>query len=500
MTTCTTSSSAPSPPPPLNDHEAQLRLILEKDAQEKAAIYHDLGLDDSEVLRSIANARLAEVKDLKASQEKLERENALLKMNTKMQMKGWKVTDVVNASWIPSLPELSGVVFPPNENDPYSSDEDDFQPPPRRCKRVDGTTEFKTYKRRRGYMLLPEDLPTDALALGEFIDPSLPPDDTNRFLTVRSPNVNYVLHPPIGWRDVHARKNARYGQDDFGQWPQHLHPATMHLAFVRKRPEDKSQEGWVWGNIWDDPVYVIATGQSDDNFRMRTQPIRHIWESVIAIRQACNRLRVARKGEGGTQHLKVLCSSLTVVVGSLRGAAFRKRDIMFYIAAAQRYYLETMALYEYLTKWVYLLATAESGSRKKNNSPPEVQKTLMGGFTTDPITLDKLYQLGIRVFYIQPSSQVPRSTTIRKVVDPLSFDGVSDEHDEPYPSVYQGLASAATCIAVQDIVLGGITYGLHTQGSLKPYNPRLSSQAKLSRIEEVGGPTIFGTFIVVYLR
>ena len=242
-------------------------------------------------------------------------------------------------------------------------------------------------------------------------------------------------------------------------------------------------------------MFVVPTGECDDNFRVRTQPMAHIWDSVIAIRQACKALRVARKGAGGTGQLAILCSSMTVLTGALRGAAFSKRDITIAITGVQRYYLETVALYEYLTKWVFLLATAHVGSRRGDDKIPPLKAKLMGGFTTDPVMLDKLYQLGIYVFFIRPSRQVIHQTTIRRVVEPIPYGGVTEEHSDPYPSLYQGLASAATCIAAQDIMLGGISYGLQTQEGLKPYNLYLAGDVRLSRVQEVGGPSVWGKWL-----
>jgi len=467
-----------------------VRRLIERENQSRLEFEGDQ--DEVEHIRQILAYRAQRVKELEAEMDKLEKANAVLAQNTKMQSVKWKITDISDPDWIPSLSKLLGVVFPADSVDPYLSDDDNLFPPPPRKRRDDGSTIFVPYTRTRGFALLPNFMCTDARALAEIVDPSLPIDDPNHFLTVRSPNVKYILQCPIGWRDVHARKNGRYGMDDFTAWPQHVHPATMHLIFVRRCPDDVKKHGWVWGDIWNDPVFVVPTGQCDDNFRMRTQPMAHIWDTVIALRRACKTLRVARQGQGGTGQLSVLCSSMTVMAGALRGATFSKRDITLIITGIQRYYLDTIALYEYLTKWVFLLAAANAGSRRERDKIPEVHVGVMGAFTTDPIILDKLYQLGIRVFFIQPSRQVSRITTIRRVVESIPFSGVTEDHAIPYPSLYQGRASAATCIAAQDIVLGGITYGLQTQGNLRPYNPYLAGDAQLSQVQEVGGPSIFG--------
>ena len=130
--------------------------------------------------------------------DRLEKANAALIENAKMQSVDWRIEDISDASWILSLSKLSGVVFPGDSANGYESDSNDLYRPPPRNKRDDGSTIFLPYDLPAGVYLLPKYLATDARALAKIIDPSLPVNDPNRFLTVQSPNVKYVLHCTIG--------------------------------------------------------------------------------------------------------------------------------------------------------------------------------------------------------------------------------------------------------------------------------------------------------------
>jgi len=79
------------------------------------------------------------------------------------------------------------------------------------------------------------------------------------------------------------------------------------------------------------------------------------------------------------------------------------------------------------------------------------------------------------------------------------LEAVSEEADPPFPVLLRKRAGPRTCIATQDLVIGGLTFGLHTvadsSGNVQTLHPELGRKLTgISRTEELskrGGPCMY---------
>ncbi|KAH7918379.1 hypothetical protein BV22DRAFT_998448, partial [Leucogyrophana mollusca] len=84
------------------------------------------------------------------------------------------------------------------------------------------------------------------------------------------------------------------------------------------------------------------------------------------------------------------------------------RDTLLHVAEYQHNCLDLLAFYEWVTTIRERLLL-----RAEGDEPYEVDPTWMGAFTDDPIVLQRLFAVGVPVWYIRPKS----SLTIDTVID-----------------------------------------------------------------------------------
>jgi hypothetical protein len=181
-----------------------------------------------------------------------------------------------------------------------------------------------------------------------------------------------------------------------------------------------------------------------------------------------------------------LCSFTNVLCTALQDGSFKMQQLKYMIGAVQRHYLETLAMYNYLKSWAEGLSIAHTLQHPPSDK--QVHRNIMGAFVTDPLIVHAYWMLGIPVWFIRPSLHCDKFITILRVVKAKAFEGETREDTPCSPSLYEAIAGPVTCIAAQDIVPGGIMYGLGIYDNLHTLN---RSANNVSRVQELGAPPMF---------
>jgi len=125
-----------------------------------------------------------------------------------------------------------------------------------------------------------------------------------------------------------------------------------------------------------------------------------------------------------------------------------------------------------------------------DNGIPTAEEDLMGAFFSDPVAATQYARLGVGVWMVRPSEQIPLNTVIKFVTDALPFPGVVADSEPKFPTMWTGLAGPESSIASQDVVVGGLSYGLDaskgTDDALLSYHPERKTISYRTRVQDVG--------------
>jgi hypothetical protein len=210
---------------------------------------------------------------------------------------------------------------------------------------------------------------------------------------------------------------------------------------------------------------------------------KHILEDVLNLRMEATALCASRGKNKKTKYLLTLCTNLSVLTVAMQHSSFLRRVLVYMMACVQRYYLETLAMYEYIDIWMAKLASA--GIPGPMSSPKPVNRRYIGTFVTDPIILHKLWMLGIPVWYLRPADRIPPNISILHLRCHQATQVVTADANPPYVTLYQGDAGPATSIAIQDVVAGGIMLGIDTRQDLCTLNPHVNPPTDATSIVEM---------------
>ena len=108
-----------------------------------------------------------------------------------------------------------------------------------------------------------------------------------------------------------------------------------------------------------------------------------------------------------------LCLSNKTVDATLqlKFSLFSKRDLVYRIAGFQRVYLETLAMFDWHTKWAFRL-------NEPSGKIYEVDESIMGAITDNPECIAVLYRVGAPGWYVHPLANLSPKMIIRQIIAP----------------------------------------------------------------------------------
>jgi hypothetical protein len=261
-------------------------------------------------------------------------------------------------------------------------------------------------------------------------------DEGRHFIT--SPRTNYIYMPPLGTRTVTLRKDFRYGEDDFIQWPQPYSVASCHFMCIPRRPQNESDDPL--DRLWWTPGF---DGFESNGSTLSTAIGKVVWYSLQELKKATDTvLDRARKFLRSNickpthrTHVSLMVTTIHNTLCRLEFIPTTRREAFIGVATVQRNALELLGYIDYMQ--VYL-------PRITGEHPPATSVGhLVGTFTADPAVVQECVAAGVPVWHIRQWMELEH-TRVDALVKPISPESliIIDQAEPPFCPAYVGSAFA----------------------------------------------------------
>ncbi|KAI0345238.1 hypothetical protein BDW22DRAFT_1326251, partial [Trametopsis cervina] len=232
-----------------------------------------------------------------------------------------------------------------------------------------------------------------------------------------SPNASFVPAPPFGRLSVSMKSNGKFGQEDPLEWPQVYVPeARYHFLCCIPRPSHPRRRPEVWAPLRFEDFHLHAPNLLQALYVLSSTRIEAMRDLVAQLEAEVSGLTI----EGDTRHA---LDRLTIPA--------TQRDLIRQFVCVERNYCMAVAW----VIWHDLFANLAAPS-----AVPVVHNNLMGAFTTDPNVTQKLYHVGIPVWYMRHVTSLGSGDKIVNVVkvSPPTDLLSSSVNDHNVVVVYEG--------------------------------------------------------------
>ncbi|KAF9230023.1 hypothetical protein BU15DRAFT_84156 [Melanogaster broomeanus] len=254
-------------------------------------------------------------------------------------------------------------------------------------------------------------------------------------VVITSPNMTFIPKPFLNSSELRAFKDGRYGVQDVFQWPQlysdkypystciprreWLNLEPCHLLWWTPKPSDFVKEA---GTMWE-------VGRLPEGHRAAFTELHDYIHDQLS--------QHAHYLDNDLRNLMKPAATLRTLKQALERLHYHPltfRELTLQVAEFQRTALDILAYGFY------------ARAKAKQNS--KVRLTLMGAFTSTPHNCQRLFDMGIPVWFIRHRSEIPSEMRIIDVVD--SFDlpreivmqaSTLNGQEKPFPLVYVGRPS-----------------------------------------------------------
>lgn len=249
---------------------------------------------------------------------------------------------------------------------------------------------------------------------------------------------------PTGPVSLQMRKDGRYGEHDFTVCPQVFSSEHAHRAFVRNRdsPDNSYLECMWWSPHREDFERFPNIAYSDLG-RCTNPAVIQIDNLGLSLKSRVLQLSCGpHSAECG--QLVALCASMRRAILCLRFHPYTEREMIIGIAYAQRLYLESLAMADYIQYRIALKMDAAT----KTMPPPFLH--VLGALTEDLHTLNRLQAAGVPAYLVVAhedalilGASLVRTTVWHSKHAIISQDWHEREVSRPMPILYEGCASSA---------------------------------------------------------
>lgn len=264
------------------------------------------------------------------------------------------------------------------------------------------------------------------------------PDGVNSFWVVTSPNMLHVPKIEVGIRNVHARKDGRYGTDDYTQHPQLFSNTYPYLSVIRRNSDETPMTGPTLSHLWYDLTqedWVAEPGTAaNDIGRLAPSLVAKLKHDAWKLSA---RISKYQQDFGKQSHLSCIETDLWRSRVRLEMLPGTFHDIQLATTQFQRLYLEGLAYLEF--KEIY---EPRIISGNKSHLP---SLGIIGAWTFDAQTVQRLYQAGIPVWYVRDGRTIPHDMKIHSQPEEMRVEPMVEQCDReplPFPIIYQGKAGA----------------------------------------------------------
>lgn len=262
--------------------------------------------------------------------------------------------------------------------------------------------------------------------------------------SVTSPNICSIPFMPTGPVSLRMRKDGRYGEHDITVCPQVFSPQHVHRILIRRRDAPvNAQLGCMWWTPSLGDFERLPNSAYGDLGRCSHANVVRIDELGSLLKSRVNRLSANLQSSESSQ-LKGLYASMRHAILRLRFHSYTVREMIIGVAYAQRLYLETLSLADYIEYHFASKMHADTTAI----SPPLLH--LLGALTSDTETLNRLQIAGVPAYLVvaHEDAMILGATTIGTTLCGSKDAIVEQEWQEdnrtrPMSVIYTGAASSS---------------------------------------------------------
>jgi hypothetical protein len=251
---------------------------------------------------------------------------------------------------------------------------------------------------------------------------------------IASPQMAWIPQPPLGEHEVFMRKNFRFGDDDYLQWPQCTEGYPYMAAILRKPINTNDPKAVLW---WDPPAESADFVHIHSNlFKLSDSRFSQLQGLVQESRSAVENYVTSHT----PIHKDDLKSSILETANVVENFWTRisvlpmvRTDLRHSIAELQRYLLELDAFLAWETVYRKRIQGLEPATTKVD--------LRMGCFTYDPNVVSDFVRAGLPVWFIQSVNKLAH-TRIDELVHlrpPMTIE--LNECQPKYPTIFKGWAT-----------------------------------------------------------
>jgi hypothetical protein len=243
--------------------------------------------------------------------------------------------------------------------------------------------------------------------------PEMPLANKTERWIITTPNSDWIPQVFRQPHEVRARKDGRYGMDDFTLHPQRHTNQFFWSCVIRKRSAYSSAIDTL-NRYWWTPErrhFISAQGSAfGDIGKLDPGIVRRFEDDVVQLSKRVERYRTNR------DQTLPSCMQLNLLETNMRHSLWRLKlcpgtfqDLVLSVAYFQRTYLDVLGWLDFAEIYHQRIMGATA-----NTKPFPVKDHLLGAWTTETIVAQKLFLAGIPVWLLRAENFIPEDMNIVK--------------------------------------------------------------------------------------
>ncbi|KAJ7131485.1 hypothetical protein C8R43DRAFT_1133714 [Mycena crocata] len=225
-------------------------------------------------------------------------------------------------------------------------------------------------------------------------------------------HARYIPAPPHTIEhDIFLRKDARYGADDFTQWPQQWSDTYCHLS-VRSR-ETVGELAALWWDPTPEDFQIPAATATAVLGRLSSLRFKQLKLAVDSVHLSYKEFIAEASGRKLPSIMDEAVVSMRLALDRVQSVSCAYEDMVLAVRKVQRTALELDALVEYMRIYHPRMIKCQDMSAATRAAP------LMGAYTGQPEVAQRLYLAGIPYWYVRDAGTFDQEN-ILELVTPLS--------------------------------------------------------------------------------
>ena len=223
-----------------------------------------------------------------------------------------------------------------------------------------------------------------------------------------SPNATFIPEPHNSEEELHTRLDGRFGIADCFQWPQLYCDEYRYAICIRRKEHYPSSDPLSWA--WYRPTIEDFVPLPNAAFQVGTLKMEKATGVASLGRIASERYKEWKDTRGDKQDIvSRMLQSLRLDIMLLLNHPLTFRDIVVFVAQAQRYCLDILAFLDYV---IYV----QPRIAYPTGPPLPVRSHWMGCFTQSTKICNELFHAGVPVWLIRPRHTITSQTNVERHV------------------------------------------------------------------------------------